>query len=203
MTGWFEQATHELMNLDMAQVEQWLLDYASLGPLPGIILPLSEAILSFLPLFVIIIGNASAYGLWLGFLYSWIGTSLGALLVFWLARRFGKRFSIVIVRKFPKTERLFKWSERKGFTPLFLLYCFPFIPSLLVNIASGMSAVSFKTFLAALLMGKAVMVFVISFVGHDWQAFISQPWRIAVLVVMLFLLWFAGKKLEKRFQLEM
>lgn len=48
--------------------------YRSFGPLPGVLLPLIEAFLPFLPLFVFIMANVNAFGFWLGFLYSWVGT---------------------------------------------------------------------------------------------------------------------------------
>lgn len=202
MKDWIDQTYQFFVSLDIAQIERLLRHYSSFGPLPGILLPMAEAVLSFLPLFVIVAGNASAYGFWLGCLYSWIGTSLGSIIVFFLARKFGARFSGWITRKFPKTERFFQWIERKGFTPLFLLYCFPFTPSLLVNITSGMSTVPFKTFLTAVLSGKAVMVLMISYVGHDWKGFIAQPWRILAAAVFLAVLWYVGKKIEKRYLIQ-
>jgi len=201
MIDWFERTYQYLSHLDTAQIEKMLQQYSSLGPLPGVLLPMSEAVLSFLPLFVIVAGNASAYGLWPGFFYSWIGTVLGAVLVFWLARKFGRRFGAWIEKTFPKTERFFGWVERKGFTPLFLLYCFPFTPSLVVNITSGMSKIPFGTFLMAVMSGKAVMVLMMSYFGHDWQGFVAHPWRITLAAAVLLVLWYIGKKVEKMYQI--
>lgn len=202
MLEWLERTYRYLSQLDMDQIQALLEKYSSLGPIPGIALPMVEALLPFLPLFIIVAGNASAYGLWLGFIYSWIGTVAGALLVFLAARRFGGRFSTYLSAKYPKAEHFFSWIERKGFTPLFLLYCFPFTPSFFVNIASGVSNVPKRIFAAAVVLGKGVMVFMMSFVGHDWQGFISHPWRLLVAAAGLFLLWLLGKKVEKRYQIQ-
>src|SRR5690606_2303382 len=57
-------------------------EYRSLGPLPGLLLTMLEAFLPFLPLFLFVMANASAFGLWLGFLFSWLGATAGALIVF-------------------------------------------------------------------------------------------------------------------------
>ena len=179
---------------------QALLDrFSALGPLPGIALPLLEALLPFLPLVVFVVANSLAYGMWAGFLYSWIGVSLGATIVFLIARSFGRRYGDRIRRRFPKSEKFFDWVERKGFTPIFALSCFPFSPSVLVNVAAGISNVPLHTFLTAVLMGKAVMIFILSFLGHDLQAMVDHPWRIALAVGVLAILWFAGKKLEGRY----
>ena len=48
--------------------------YKALGPLIGLLLPFIESFLPFLPLFVFVLANAGAYGLWLGFILSWAGT---------------------------------------------------------------------------------------------------------------------------------
>lgn len=68
----------------MEFVQELLADYEKLGPLPGILLPFIEAFLPFLPLFVFVLANGAAYGLFEGFLYSWIGASFGSLGVFLL-----------------------------------------------------------------------------------------------------------------------
>lgn len=201
MWEWIHNTINWLKHLDLNQVEHWMQQYSNLGPLPGIMLPLIEAVLPFLPLIVFVMANAAAYGLWLGFLYSWIGASLGACLVFWVARKFGGRFSTYLQKNLPSSKRFFTWLETKGFTPLFILYCFPFTPSALINIAAGISTIPFRTFVCAVFAGKSVVIFIMAFIGHDWQGFIHHPWRILIAVAALFLLWLGGKKLEAHYQL--
>ncbi|MGG1314009.1 MULTISPECIES: TVP38/TMEM64 family protein [Cohnella] len=186
-------------NIRLEDIGALLDRYSALGPLPGILLPLLEAFLPFLPLVVIVVANATAYGLWWGFFLSWIGVSLGSFIVFMLARRFAGRFGDRIRQRMPRMERFFSWIEHKGFTPIFVLCCFPFSPSALINIASGMSKIKMHTFLTAILLGKAVMIFTLSFLGHDLRALVDHPWRLAVGATLLFLLWLVGKKLESRY----
>ncbi|WP_206424253.1 TVP38/TMEM64 family protein [Cohnella candidum] len=195
----WEDMTAHLKNIDLQDIQALLDRYSRLGPLPGILLPLLEALMPFLPLVVFVVANASAYGLWAGFLYSWIGACLGALIVFSLARWFGRRYGERIRRRYPRTERFFTWVERKGFTPIFLLSCFPFSPSALVNISAGLSKMPLHTFFTAIFLGKAVMIFMLSFLGSDLQAMAEQPWRIAAAIAVLVVMWYGGKKLEKRY----
>ncbi len=185
--------------LTLDDIQGFLDRYSALGPLPGILLPLLESLLPFLPLVVFVVANASAYGMWLGFLLSWIGACAGALIVFLLARRFGGRYSERIRGRMPKMDRFFSWIETKGFTPIFVLSCFPFSPSALVNIASGMSKLPLHTFLIAIAMGKAVMIITLSFIGHDLRALVDHPWRLVVAGLVLVVLWLAGKRLESRY----
>lgn len=186
-------------SMNLEEIKRLLEQYSELGPLPGILLPFLEALLPILPLVVFVVANASAYGMWLGFLYSWIGVCAGSLVVFMIARKLGYRYGDRIRRRFPKSEKFFGWVENKGFTPIFLLACFPFTPSVLVNITSGLSKIPLHTFLTAVLLGKGVMIFTLSFLGHDLQAMADQPWRIILAIIVLFLMWLGGRKLEARF----
>lgn len=195
---WNEWIT-TLKGITLDDIQNLLHRYSELGPLPGILLPLLEAFLPILPLVVFVVANASAYGMWLGFFYSWIGVSVGSLLVFMIARKLSVRYGERIRRRFPKAEKFFDFVERKGFTPIFLLACFPFSPSVIVNIAAGMSKIPLHTFLTAVLLGKAVMIFTLSFLGHDLRAMVDNPWRIVMAVAILLLMWVAGRKLEARF----
>lgn len=201
LAAWrWEEWSAYLKSLSIEDIQLLLDRYSSLGPLPGILMPLLEALLPFLPLVVILFANASAYGMWAGFLYSWIGVCTGAFLVFLLARAFGKRYGERIRLRYPRTERFFTWMERRGFTPVFLLSCLPFSPSALVNVSAGLSGMAVHTFMTAILLGKAVMIFILSYLGADLRTMGEQPWRIAVALIVLFLMWFGGKKLEARFE---
>ncbi|EFM10360.1 hypothetical protein PaecuDRAFT_2796 [Paenibacillus curdlanolyticus YK9] len=201
MSQW-QDWIHHLKTLDLQHIERTLQSYSAYGPLPGLLMPVLEALVPALPLVVIVAANANIYGLWYGFLLSWIGVTLGASIVFWLARTLGSRLGAWFQRRFPKTQKFFHWIERKGFTPLFLFACFPFTPSALINVVAGFSALPFRTFLVATLLGKAVMIFSISLVSADISNFTREPWRIIVLVSVLLVMWFGGKKLETRYQVK-
>ena len=173
-------------------------DYKSLGPLIGFLLPFLESFLPFLPLFAFVFANASAYGLWIGFLISWAGTAIGSYLVFLIIRKYGRARFLRIMTKHGRVEKLIHWVETHGFGPLFLLLCFPFTPSALVNVVAGLSDIKKNTYLWTLLAGKFVMILTISFIGYDIRALITQPIRTAIVVAVIVLLWLLGKQIERR-----
>ena len=45
---------------------------------------------------------------------------------------------------------------------------------------------------------KLVMIFTISFVGYDIRSLITQPLRTAIVAVVIFILWYVGKRIEVR-----
>jgi uncharacterized membrane protein YdjX (TVP38/TMEM64 family) len=173
-------------------------EYRSFGPLPGIVLPMIEAFLPFLPLFIFIMANASAFGLWLGFLYSWLGSCLGALLLFLLIRKYGQKRIFSFLSKHPKVQKLMDWVDQHGFGPLFLLLCFPFTPSVVVNMVAAFSKISIYQYMLAVAIGKMVMIFTISFVGYDLQSLITRPYRTGIVFLVIFILWYVGKRVEVR-----
>jgi uncharacterized membrane protein YdjX (TVP38/TMEM64 family) len=173
-------------------------EYRSFGPLPGIVLPMIEAFLPFLPLVLFVMANASAFGLWLGFLYSWLGSCLGALLLFLLIRRYGQKRIFSFLSKHPKVRKLMDWVDRHGFGPLFLLLCFPFTPSVVVNVVAAFSKISIYQYMLAVAIGKMVMIFTMSFVGYDLHSLITQPYRTAIVFIVIFILWYVGKRIEVR-----
>lgn len=182
----------------LENIMELIKEYRSFGPLPGILLPMLEAFFPFLPLFLFVMANANAFGLWFGFLFSWIGACAGALLVFLLIRKFGQKRVFQFIKKHPQVQKLMNWVERHGFGPLFILLCFPFTPSAVVNIVAGLSKINIYQYMLAVMTGKLVMIFTISFVGHDIRSLMTQPIRTAIVVFVIFILWYVGKRIEVR-----
>ncbi|UFU00519.1 TVP38/TMEM64 family protein [Radiobacillus kanasensis] len=202
-----------LFDIDMQEIQQMvendrlddfimqlLNSYESLGPLPGIVLPFLEAFLPFLPLVVFVLANSAAYGLLEGFIFSWIGASVGAICVFLLVRRLGQKRFFVWLRNHKQVKKVTSWLERHGFGPLFLLMCFPFSPSSVINVVAGLTKISFQQFLLAVVLGKSVMIFTIAYVGDSIVSFAQKPVKTIVVGVCIILFWVFGKFLEKKLQ---
>lgn len=172
--------------------------YEKLGPLPGILLPYIEAFLPFLPLFAFVLANGAAYGLLKGFLYSWVGSSLGSLTVFFVLRRLGDKRLFKKIKNFRQVKRVMSWVERHGFGLLFILLCFPFAPSSIINVVAGLSNIKKQPFILAVLLGKAVMVFSIAYIGSSIIEFAKNPVKTIIVIICISIFWLFGKFLEKR-----
>jgi len=182
-------------------MDQIVESYRALGPLLGIGLPMVEALIPALPLILFVMENAVAFGFWFGFLYSWLGSVLGALIVFSVIRRFGRSRFFSFVNKHPKVRKAMGWIERKGFAPIFILFCFPFTPSALINVVAGLSRISIRQFVLALALGKLVMILILSYIGHDLTSFIHKPVKTIIVIGVIFILWYVGKKIEVKLEL--
>ncbi|MDN3437510.1 TVP38/TMEM64 family protein [Planococcus sp. APC 3900] len=182
----------------MENIVELTQSYRAFGPIIGFLLPFFEAFLPFLPLFVFVFANATAYGLWVGFLLSWSGSVVGAYAVFLVIRKYGRARFMNFMTRHEKVQKLIHWVERNGFGPLFLLLCLPFTPSALVNLVAGLSNIRKHYYLLTVMAGKFVMVFTISYVGYDLRALFTQPIRTAIVILVIVLLYIIGKILEKR-----
>ncbi|MCZ0703292.1 putative membrane protein YdjX (TVP38/TMEM64 family) [Natronobacillus azotifigens] len=179
-------------------IERILDMYEGFGPLPGILLPFIETFLPFLPLTVIVMTNAAAYGLLRGFLYSWIGESVGSIVVFMIIRRLRNLALFRWIHRNKHVKRVTNWLERHGFGPLFILLCFPFSPSSVINLVAALSKISLYQFGLAILLGKTVMIFSLAYVGSSIVSFAEHPMRTVFVVIGMSVFWLIGKHIEKR-----
>lgn len=183
--------------LTIDNVEVVIEKYKLLGPFMGIFFTFIESFVPILPLFVIVVANAGAYGLLWGFLLSWLGTVAGSYAFFLLIRKFGNHRIFKPIKNQSQIKKLIHWVDIRGFTPLFVLLCLPFTPVVLVNSVAGLSNIKKKYYLLTLFASKPVMIFLMSYLGSDLRAILSAPVKIVVSGLIIFAIWGIGKLIER------
>jgi uncharacterized membrane protein YdjX (TVP38/TMEM64 family) len=187
-----------LSNLNEERLMAFLEAFRALGPLPGIALTFMKSFVPPLPTLVIIGVNAAVYGLWLGFLYSWIGLVGGCIVTFLVVRRItGHPFLARWIQK-PKMQKALVWARHNAFSYVFVLSLLPVGPFVVVNIAAAVARMRFRSFLVAIGAGKAVMVFAVSYLGHDWRRYAEQPIQLVYVLAFMGLALYIGKYIESR-----
>ncbi|RPF52049.1 TVP38/TMEM64 family protein [Aquisalibacillus elongatus] len=174
--------------------------YGSFGPVPGLLLPFIEAFFPFLPVIVFILANSIVYGLIFGFLFSWIGAATGSILVFILIRKLERFNWVQRLKEQKQVNKVISFFDRHGFGPIFLLLCFPFSPSALINVVAAFTRISLQQFALAVLLGKAAMIFSVSYVGDSIASFAQNPFKTVIVGACIGLFWIIGKYMEKRIQ---
>lgn len=180
-------------------LRQLLEQYRSFGPVPGIFLTFMKSFIPPLPTIGIVGLNGAVYGLWLGFLYSWIGLVAGCVTTFWIIRKVASHRYLQKWASRPKVARSMTWVRQSGFSYVFLLSIFPVGPFVVVNMAAGLAGMRFRSYLLAIAVGKAIMVFAVSYIGNDLERFIRQPWEILYVVIFIGLSLWGVKAIEARF----
>jgi len=185
-------------SLTEEDLKSWLEHYRSFGPLPGVAITFAKSFVPPLPTMLIVGVNAAVYGLWLGFLYSWIGIAGGCLVTFLIVRRVAGHPWMDRWRQRPKVQRSMAWIRHNGFSYVFLLSLFPVGPFVFVNMAAAVAQMRVRTFLIAILFGKAFMVLSVSLIGYDIGRFVRNPYQLIYVVLFLAASFYISRKIEQR-----
>lgn len=156
------------------------------GPIAGCFFIIIESMIPILPLFVFITLNFLAFGSFWGFLISWVCTCIGCSISFFLFR---KKIQTWWYKRLKKkgliSESTMNRITSLKFEQLTTIIAIPFTPAFLVNIACGLSKMSYKKFLIALMIGKIFIVYFWGFVGVGLLESIKNPTYLIRVLIML------------------
>ncbi|MGB7594836.1 MAG: VTT domain-containing protein [Erysipelotrichaceae bacterium] len=176
--------------------------FKGLGPLAPIFLAFIESVIPALPLLVIITFNTSVYGPVLGFVYSWIGTTLGAIIMFSFYRFVFRRFLLKAFGHYPKVQKAMQWVSKQPASTLFIITAIPFTPSSAINLAYGLSDFSKRDFIKTTILAKLIMVLSMTLFGTTFKKAFDNPFYILVAVALLILLMYIANVIKKRNHLD-
>ncbi len=182
---------HQIMDLmyfisDREAFSIYISNFGLLGPVVLALFQFLQVIVAIMPGYPLFIATGYIYGLPIGFLFNLLSTVAASLLAFGIARRFGRP----VVNRLTKSEVLDRWdlaADRYGF-PFFLMsFLLPIFPADTMNYAGGLSAISWKKFILARLLGSAPSLFMLTMLGSHGTELSS--WGIPiwgwVLIVLL------------------
>lgn len=148
---------------DRENFEELVKSFGVWAPLVIILSVVLEVVIAPLPGFIPAISAGFIFGPLEGSIYTYIGNVLGSLLVFWIARRFGKLILEKIINK-AKLEKYERLIERRE-NVLLLFYIFPIFPVDILSGAFGISKISLRKFAAAIAIGFIFHVFILNYFG--------------------------------------
>lgn len=145
-------------------IRDWVMQYGVFAPLALFLLQVAQVIIAPLNNFLINFAGGYIFGPYMGFVYNYFGWILGAIIVFWFTRYFGRRF----VNLFISPEKLEGFDKviEKGTYIIFLLLLLPGAPDDFLVYVIGLSkSIKFKRFLWMILIGKIPGKIATSFLG--------------------------------------
>ncbi len=173
----------------------------NLGIVGGFLLVLLESAFPIMPLAIFIGLNCVSYGFIVGSVVSWCATVTGSILSFLLFKTiFKHKFYFLFKRNEKlkkKVENLITKMHDMDFNGLVILLAIPFTPAFAVNIAAGLSDMSFRKYFFALLISKISIVYFWGYVGTNFIESITDFNKLMQIVGIVFLAYFASKLLEK------
>jgi uncharacterized membrane protein YdjX (TVP38/TMEM64 family) len=166
-------------------IQQWILSWGFWAPLIFIAMFTARPF-TFFPSSLLGIAGGLAFGAVGGFFYTWLGSSLGALLSFWAARTLGKSF---VKKEWPgNAGKIQKQMEQRGFFYVFILRLVPFLNFDMVSYLAAVSRVRFSAYTFATLIGIIPGAFAYAFLGSSVASGEFQMIMIAAVVLIIFLL---------------
>ncbi len=132
--------------------------YYNWGIIAAIGLPLFETLVPIVPLFLMISLNILTYGLFWGFIFTYIGTTSAAILIFILMRSFSTKPLGMKLRRKNKVEAYLEWIENTHPMLHIISMMIPLSPAYLINYSMGLSNVKFSTYLIVTLISRFLML---------------------------------------------
>jgi len=191
-----------LSSMDPVVIADYLRAFGIWAVIISLLLNILQTLVAFMPSVFLSGANAAVFGLFWGGIISWAGEVIGAAMAFTFYRFLGRQgVANLLQRPHPQLSklgidpgRLDHWTSHRGFSAVLIARLAPFVPSGLVNLLAGISAISFTSFLTATALGKAPSLVLETFIGHDLIFFTANKERLALLLALVILL-YAGIRL--------
>ena len=169
------------------------------GPILASALIIIESIVPILPLFVLITFNFFVFGKFAGFIISWVCTCIGCCISFFVIRKNIQNFwykhlkSKGLISKNTMTK-----INNLTFEQLVTIIAIPFTPAFLINVFCGLSKMSFKKYLTAIIIGKIFIVYFWGIIGISLLESIRHPIYLLKVLLMLFIAFILAKVINKK-----
>lgn len=167
----------------------------------GFLIIVLESILPFLPLAVFIAINKMVFGNILGFLLSWTGTIVGCIIAFTIFRK-GLSQRLYSNVKRDNYRKIIDRISNIKFTSLVIITALPFTPAFTVNIAAGLSKISYRKFIAAILVAKLAIVYFWGYIGTSFVDSVANPIILIRICLILLIVYVISKVVNKKFDIK-
>lgn len=134
-----------------------------LGPIVFILLQILQVVIPIIPGGVSSAAGVLIFGPYLGFVYNYVGISIGSVIIFLLGRRYGKPFILSMISD--KTyDKYIGWLDnQRRFEKLFALAIFlPVAPDDALCLMAGLTNMTVKKFTLIILLAKPASIFLYS-----------------------------------------
>jgi len=176
------------MNLfDYSMWQRLMEQYKSFGIIAPILIAMLESFIPALPLVLIVAFNISTYGWFWGFIYSYVGSLSGSIIVFlffrWVS---GQSFASKFIH-FKRVERVLNWVSKQTMAMIIVLSMLPTTPSSFMNFAFGLSDYPKRKYIISIAIGKITMIGLLALFGNSLTNIQDHPiifiFSLAVLVI--------------------
>lgn len=150
---------------DRQRLENFIQSFGYLGPVAIMAFTTFEVIIAPIPGGISPAVSGFLYGPVLGSLFVFIGSVIGANVTFWIARIWGEKFFLLFINK-SEIEK-FQDMVRRRQTFMWAAYFLPVMPYDVLNIAIGLSDISWRKFAPLNALGMSISVPLLTLFGSS------------------------------------
>lgn len=140
-------------------MQKFIMGFGTAAGIIFVLIQIIQVIIPVIPGGVSCVAGVIVFGAGMGFVYNYVGICIGSILVFLIAKRYGRP---LMVKMFDKKliDKYESWTEKNGrFTKLFALAIFlPVAPDDFLCYLAGTTRMKLKTFTAVILLGKPLSI---------------------------------------------
>lgn len=140
-------------------MQKFIMGFGTVAGIIFVLIQIIQVIIPVIPGGVSCVAGVIVFGAGMGFVYNYVGICIGSILVFLIAKRYGRP---LMVKMFDKKliDKYESWTEKNGrFTKLFALAIFlPVAPDDFLCYLAGTTRMKLKTFTAVILLGKPLSI---------------------------------------------
>lgn len=156
----------------MENIQEFLVKVGPWGPLIFIVIQLGQVMYPVIPGGLSLVVGQLIFGHAWGFLYSFIGVTLGSMINFYLARKFGKTFVRAFVME-ETYEKYYAWITKGKRFEIMLgtAFALPGFPDDFLCMIAGLTNMTFKRFMFIYFIFKPITLYIYGFGGAsatDW-----------------------------------
>ncbi len=159
------QAVRVLASGDARALRDYILSYGAWAPVVSAGLMVLQALLAFLPSFILAFANGLAFGVFWGGMLSLTSAALAAAISFGIAHALGRTPIEAMIGK-RSLGSADKWFVRYGAYAVFIARLIPVVSFDAISYAAGLTRMSFFKFLLATVAGMTPATFVYSYLGE-------------------------------------
>ncbi len=160
------QAVRVLASGDAGALRDYILSYGAWAPVVSAGLMVLQALLAFLPSFILAFANGLAFGVFWGGMLSLSSAALAAAISFGIAHALGRAPVEAMIGK-RSLGSADKWFVRYGAYAVFIARLIPIVSFDAISYAAGLTRMSFFKFLLATVVGMTPATFVYSYLGEQ------------------------------------
>lgn len=155
-----------------AKMRAYLADKQIIGPIIFVLIQVVQVVIPIIPGGISLLGGVVFFGPLWGFVYNYVGICLGSIIIFFLARYYGKPFVLHLVSE-ETYQKYMKWTKNQKKYNWFFAICIiaPVAPDDVLCMISGLTEMKFSTYFWIIILGKPWTIAAYSLglqYGVDW-----------------------------------